>query len=113
MLLLNKACLTFEPNDPEFIRVTHRIYEYINSAKEYEILSSTRFFGPMVFYLTWYKKLDNIMSYYLRNSKLDDCMDVIRLHSILHEDATRSKSLLDKDESALTIIEVIIIFKFV
>jgi hypothetical protein len=32
-MVLNKACLKFEPNDPEFIRVTHRVYEYINEGK--------------------------------------------------------------------------------
>lgn len=92
MILLNKACVQFEPNDPDFIRVTHRIYDYVNEVKDYNILYSTRFFGTMVFYLAWYKKLDNLVAYFLKEGNTSDCVQVIKLYLILHPNETKTTS---------------------
>lgn len=89
MILLKKACIQFEPNDPQYIQVTNRIYDYVNEMKDYEILYSTRFFGPMVFYLAWYKKLDNLVAFLLKNANIGDCVDVVRLHLILHGEESK------------------------
>lgn len=98
MILLNKACVQFEPNDPDFVRVTHRIYDYINEVKDYKLLYSTRFFGPMLFYLAWYKKLDNLIAYFLKEINISDCVDVIKLYLILHAaDAKIQPDLPDLD----------------
>lgn len=102
MILLNKACVQFDPNDPDFIRVTHRIYSYINEVKDYDVLYSTRFFGPMVFYLAWYKKLDNLVAYFLKAGKINECVDVIRLYLILYGNETKTTS----DQSDLNLIQV-------
>jgi hypothetical protein len=95
MILLNKACIRFEPNDPDFIRVTHRVYEYVNEIKDFDYLYSTRFFGPMVFYLAWYKKLDNITSHLLDKSNLKDCLNIIQLYHILHESTDSNTNSID------------------
>lgn len=85
LIVLNKACLRYEPNDPEFIRITHRVYEYINEQKDYEILTSTRFFGPMLFYLAWFKKINNFVAFLLNSSRVDDCAEAIVLYRIVND----------------------------
>lgn len=106
LLLLNKACLIFEPNDPEYIRVSHRVYDYINETREYDALYSTRFYGPMIFYLCWYKKLDNLIAYYIENSSLTDCVRVINLYLLLNDiDIQTINNINGKSE--LDIIKVI------
>ena len=107
MILLNKACVQFEPNDPDFIRVTHRIYDYVNESRDYAMLSSTRFFGPMVFYLAWYKKLDNLVAYFLNEANISDCVDVIRLYRILHDKHDATKQPSTSTTSDLDLIKVI------
>ncbi len=82
---MNKACLTFEPNDPDFNRITHRVYEYINETGDYEILHSTRFYGPMVFYLAWFKKMEKIVAFMLEKSKIDECAELVCLYNIVHD----------------------------
>ena len=77
--------MRYEPNDAEFNRITHRVYEYINEMKDYEILYSTRFFGPMLFYFAWYKKIERIIAYMLDNSQVSECSEVISLYYIIHE----------------------------
>lgn len=89
MLILNKACLRYEPDDPEFIRVTHRVYEYINEQQDFGILHSTRFYGPLLFYLAWFKKVENIIAHHLNNSLIDECAEIISLHSIVNEVGTK------------------------
>ena len=95
MIVLNKACVRFEPNDPDFIRVTHRVYEYVNEVKDFDHLYSTRFFGPMVFYLAWYKKFENITSHLLDKSNLKDCLNIIQLYHILHESTESNKNNME------------------
>lgn len=85
LVVLDKACVRYEPNDPEFIRITHRVYEHINEHKKFDVLSSTRFYGPMLFYLVWFKKCDNIVAHLLNNARLDDCVEVINLYNIVNE----------------------------
>jgi small subunit ribosomal protein S22 len=103
--------LRFEPDDSEFIRITHRTYEYVNEQKDFEILHSTRFFGPLMFYLVWYKKLDNIIAYMLGQNNLTDCTNIIKLYSIVNEDETNVKNLKQKfqlfNENNLDDIELI------
>ena len=78
--------MRFEPDDPDFLRITHRVYEYINQARDYDVLYSSRFFGPMVFYLAWHKKLDHLVAHLLNNrDHLQDSVKVARLHYILHD----------------------------
>lgn len=113
LILLNKACVQFEPNDPDFIRVTHRIYDYVNEVKDYEILYSTRFFGPMVFYLAWYKKLDNLVAYFLKKGNISDCVDIIKLYLILHSSETKTTSNMpDLDLIQVRVYEFIEYNKF-
>jgi len=107
MTILNKACIRFEPDDPEFIRITHRCYEFINEAGDHDILHSTRFFGPLVFYLAWYKKLDNLVAYMLNKSRLEDCVDVIMLYSLIHDKGGSTAGYIQNSNSNLNLIEVI------
>ena len=110
MIVLNTACLKIEPNDPDFIRISHRTYEYINDQKDFDFLWSTRFFGPMVFYLVWYQKLDSIIAHMLNNSNLAGCIDLIKLYFIIYESENKTRSLVNANSTELELIEVINFF---
>lgn len=83
LLVLNKACNNYEPNDPEFLRVTYRIYSHINETREYDVLHSTRFYGPMVFYLVYNKNLANLFTYYLEAKNINALLHIIKVHKIV------------------------------
>jgi small subunit ribosomal protein S22 len=89
---LDKACIQFEPDDPEFIRVAHRTYEYINEQYDFETLKATRFYGHMVFYLAYYKKIDNLLLHSLKKEDLKECRKLIELYFMIH---STSKTLLE------------------
>lgn len=98
--------MRFEPDDPEFIRITHRCYEFINEAGDHDVLHSTRFFGPLVFYLAWYKKYDNLVAYMLSKSRLEDCVDAIKLYSLVHAKENSTAGYIENSTSDLNLVEV-------
>lgn len=107
LIVLNKACVRYEPNDPEFNRITHRVYEYINEKSEFGILHSTRFFGPMLFYLVWFKKVERIFAFLLENGQVEECSDIINLYNIVHEIKRQEVNM-----QSLEAIKVIIFYKY-
>jgi len=108
MILLKKACNIFEPNDPNFLRVTHRIYQHVSEAKDFDILHSTRFFGPMVFYLAWNNQLDHLLAHMLNNANVPDALSIIRLFFILKESIAKLEEY--SNESKNTDLELIEMF---
>ncbi|XP_025082638.1 28S ribosomal protein S22, mitochondrial-like isoform X2 [Pomacea canaliculata] len=85
--VLDAACVQFEPDDPEYIRVTHRTIEVIDSTHRYEELRCTRHFGPLAFYLVWYKKADFLLIDMLQRQLWSDAGDLVRLYTIVHPDS--------------------------
>ena len=82
--LLDSACAQLEPDDPDYIRVTHAVYDDVDKKGTYDELYSTRLFGGLVFYLTSVVRLDGLMLDRLKRGKVTDAADVVRLLNILH-----------------------------
>lgn len=104
--LLDRACLQFEPDDSEYIRVTQRAYEHILEHHEYESLRSSRHFGPMVFYLTLHKKVDGLLVDMLQRDLSENAADTVRLFSIVHPDSKSADYLKAQPQAeALDIVQ--------
>lgn len=82
--ILNRACIQFEPDHPDYHRVTHATYDRIDELMHYDVLRSTRHFGPMVFYLAWNKKIDRLLQESVKTERMRDAALVIELYYILH-----------------------------
>jgi len=82
--LLESACAQLEPDDPDYIRVVHAVYDDVDQKGTYDELYSTRFFGGLVFYLTCVARLDGLMLNRLIKGTLADAADVVKLLNILH-----------------------------
>ncbi|CAF3873524.1 unnamed protein product [Rotaria sordida] len=82
--ILDRACTQFEPDDRDYIRVTHRIYEHIDQTNSYDVLRSTRHFGPMAFYFVWFKKIDRFMNDMIRRDLMNDTVSLLQLYAIVH-----------------------------
>nr|CAG4648809.1 EOG090X0AW0 [Polyphemus pediculus] len=77
--ILDRACAQFEPDDPEYIRVTRTTYDSIDERRAYGIIQSTRHFGPMVLHLVLSKKMDDLMFYFISENDLNAGADLVRL----------------------------------
>jgi small subunit ribosomal protein S22 len=85
--ILDRACTQFEPDEKDYIRVTHRTYEHIDQTNSYDVLRSTRHFGPMVFYYVWFKRIDRLMNDMIRRNLINDAVSLLRLYTIIHPDS--------------------------
>lgn len=87
LYILERACVQFEPDSSDFIRVTHRIYEHIAEHGCFDVLRSTRFFGPMAFYFAMINKIEPLMADMIDRNLLSDAVDLINLKKILHKES--------------------------
>ncbi|ELU15734.1 hypothetical protein CAPTEDRAFT_156720 [Capitella teleta] len=101
--ILDRACVQFEPDDPNYIRVTQRTYESINSSHDFDELRSTRHFGPMAFYFGLNKQLDNLLTDCLQRDLLKDAADLVHLHLLLHPETKSSAESVDLNDALATV----------
>jgi len=85
--VLDRACAQFEPDDREYIHVTHTTYEHIEKTNSYHLLHSTRHFGPLAFYFVWYKKIDRLLNDIIRRNSINDAVALLQLYAIIHPES--------------------------
>jgi len=71
LFVLDRACNQFEPDDPLYISVVSKVYDKIEAKRHYDLLKSTRHFGPLTFYLVRMRMLDNLLLHSIQNKRLD------------------------------------------
>lgn len=85
--ILERACCQFEPDNPDFIRVCHRIYDHAAERESFDTLRSTRFFGPMAFYFVWYNNVELLLIDMIQRNLLNDAIDLLQLYNFIHPEA--------------------------
>lgn len=83
--ILDRACIQFEPDDPRYVAVTSKVYDYIDEGRDYDHLRSTRHFGPMCLYLAYNKRADNLMSEMTSKGYKEDAEKLVKLCKICQE----------------------------
>lgn len=83
VFILDRACLQFEPNNPEYQRVTSITYQYINDNNGFDLIRSTRHFGPFAFFLCWFNIIDNLVIDLLENLQIIEANKLLKLYGIL------------------------------
>lgn len=81
---LNRACIQFEPDDPRYVDLTSKIYNYIDDKQDYDELRSTRHFGPMSLYLAYNKRADNLMLEMLSKGFIEDAAKLVKIYNTCH-----------------------------
>ncbi|XP_043278813.1 28S ribosomal protein S22, mitochondrial [Venturia canescens] len=85
--ILDRACLQYEPNDPEYHRITETVYAKVNEEADFDRLRSTRHFGPLVFHLVWTKNINHLLLENIKTERLEDAVLLIKLYNTVHPDA--------------------------
>ena len=67
--ILDRACIQFDPDDPQYVAIVESTYDHIDEMKDYDFLKSTRHYGPLVFYLTRTRKMDNLLLFNIQNER--------------------------------------------
>ncbi|GFT23952.1 28S ribosomal protein S22, mitochondrial [Nephila pilipes] len=96
--VLDCACVQFEPDAPDYHRVTSQTYEHIKQKKTFNALRSTRHFGPMAFYLAYKKNIDPLLLDMISRQMISDASDTVKLLYIMHPELHISKEIKETDE---------------
>lgn len=89
--VLDRACIQYEPDEPMYQKVTSIAYQHIDATNNYNLLRSTRHFGPLVFYLSWQQTIDRLMLELLQTAAIRDAVCLVALRQVIHGDVTEAK----------------------
>ncbi|XP_075211435.1 mitochondrial ribosomal protein S22 [Lycorma delicatula] len=90
--ILDLACLQFEPNDADYLRVTVTVYDHVNETQCFELLRSTRHYGPLIFHIASQRDIDNLIIENLRTARLEDAVWAITLLHLLKPESKSAKT---------------------
>ncbi|XP_055533861.1 28S ribosomal protein S22, mitochondrial [Wyeomyia smithii] len=94
--VLNKACVQFEPFEKEYHDITSAVFQHVNENKAFDVLRSTRHFGPMCFFLVWQRLVDDLLLDMIKRNYMRNAVELVFLHCTLHDvsvDAEGSEQL--------------------
>lgn len=77
--VLDRMCVQFEPYEQEFHDVSSQAFQHINDTKQFDILRSTRHFGPMSFFLAWHKMIDDLVIDMVKRDFLQNAVELVCL----------------------------------
>ncbi|KAI4465800.1 mitochondrial 28s ribosomal protein s22 [Holotrichia oblita] len=83
--ILDRSCMQFEPDDIEYQKVTTVTYQHVNDSNGFEILRSTRHFGPLAFFLLWHKEIDNLLLDLIQSSQIQEANVLVQLYGKFHK----------------------------
>ncbi|XP_026758205.1 28S ribosomal protein S22, mitochondrial [Galleria mellonella] len=86
--ILDRACIQYEPDEFTYQKVTSITYQHVDINTNYNLLRSTRHFGPMTFYLTWHHNIDNLMLELLQSGTVREAVLLVALRHELQADVT-------------------------
>uniref|UniRef100_A0A1E1WQJ0 28S ribosomal protein S22, mitochondrial n=1 Tax=Pectinophora gossypiella TaxID=13191 RepID=A0A1E1WQJ0_PECGO len=84
--ILNRACIQYEPEEPKYQQITSITYQHVDMQKKFDLLRSTRHFGPLVFYLTWHQTMDELMLELLQTGTVREAVLLMALRQAIHGD---------------------------
>lgn len=93
--ILNRACLQFEPDDPEYHRITKEVYSYVNKMRKFDYLRSTRHFGPLAFHLVWENDFQNLLIDVIKSKNIEEAGALIRLYHKIYPEAKSNRAELN------------------
>ncbi|XP_053625137.1 small ribosomal subunit protein mS22 [Plodia interpunctella] len=84
--VLDRACAQYEPDEHKYQKITSITYQHVDVRTNYDLLRSTRHFGPMTFYLTWHQTMDNLMLELLQSGVVREAVLLTALRQEIHGD---------------------------
>ncbi|CAK9826949.1 28S ribosomal protein S22, mitochondrial [Anthophora retusa] len=104
--VLDRACLQFEPDDPEYHRITKEVYSYVNKMRKFDYLRSTRHFGPLAFHLVWENNFQYLLIDVIKSKNIEEAAALIRLYHKIYPEAKSNRAELDNLDLVEAYIEL-------
>lgn len=94
--ILDRLSLQYEPYEREFHDISSKVYMHINKNGHFDVLRSTRHFGPMAFFLAWHKIIDDLLCDTIKRNYVKNCIEVIALFYKLNGIQKDYRSVMQK-----------------
>nr|XP_040568661.1 28S ribosomal protein S22, mitochondrial-like [Lepeophtheirus salmonis] len=83
--ILAKNCEQFEPDHPLYLQTANAVFEHADQHRQYDVLWSTRFYGPLIYTLAMKNSIDNILIHYFIKKDVDSALRVLRVYGEIHD----------------------------
>lgn len=100
---MDRACIQFEPDDPRYIEIICKTYDHIAANDKFDLLRSTRHFGPMAFYLAWEGRIDSLLQDMIKRQMIEDAAHLVNLYYLVNPSEKRQKIDLPSTDHLSTI----------
>ncbi|XP_045785627.1 28S ribosomal protein S22, mitochondrial [Maniola jurtina] len=90
--VLDRCCVQYEPDEPTYHKLISITYQHVDMNSLYNLLRSTRHFGPLAFYLTWHKSMDNLMLELVQSGAIREAVLLLALRHAIHSDLASEES---------------------
>lgn len=77
--ILDRSCIQFEPYESEYHAVAQQVYAHLNESRRFDLLRSTRHFGPMCFFYAWHRQIDDLLVDMIQHDYLHNAVELIAL----------------------------------
>ncbi|XP_041976846.1 28S ribosomal protein S22, mitochondrial [Aricia agestis] len=84
--LLDRACIQYEPDEQKYQELTSLTYQHVDTSSQFNLLRSTRHFGPLAFYLTWHNSMDNLVLETVQGGAIREAALLVALRHELRAD---------------------------
>ncbi|KAH8407005.1 hypothetical protein KR222_003742 [Zaprionus bogoriensis] len=92
--VLDRLCVQYEPYEAEFHHIAAKVFAHLNDSKQFDLLRSTRHFGPMAFFYAWHRCIDDLLYDMIRRDYLSNAVELIALSYKIHKVPVDYKQVL-------------------
>lgn len=97
--VLDRLCVQYEPYESEFHNISAKVFTHLNESKQFDMLRSTRHFGPMAFFYAWHRCIDDLLYDMIRRDYLSNAVELIALSYKIHKVPVNYKQVLTQLET--------------
>jgi len=108
--ILDRNCLQFEPDHPIYLKTADVVYNHILEKGSFDVLHSTRHYGPMVFNFCWSKQLDEFVIHLILKDRMKEVEDLIHLYVKIHQGCTLGEKLSQESPNPYSPEELVSLF---
>ncbi|XP_033642157.1 28S ribosomal protein S22, mitochondrial-like [Asterias rubens] len=106
--LLDAACVQFEPDAKDFIRIHQKTYDDIDAKEKHNLLRSTRHFGGLAFYLSRKQQIDGLLVDMIKRHLISDAVDVVHLTHLMAPDSPSAVEVKNNKLEGIDALKVFI-----
>ncbi|XP_054453252.1 28S ribosomal protein S22, mitochondrial [Anoplopoma fimbria] len=104
--VLDLCLVQFEPDSSDYIRVHAATYEDLDKHGKYELLSSTRHFGGMAWYLLNARRVDGLLVDLLKRQLLQDAVSLVSLFHMVYPQSESAQEASSQQATGVDLLKI-------